>query len=268
MGKTLLAVNIACLLGVVANRPTLLIDADMNGGNVNLHIGLPYTHTIFTLAEEFRVDSTMTPTTVRQHTTHFTHNLEILAGIPRMHQAGEAALRGDQDTAFVRVLLDVARRSYDFVLVDLGQSVNNPLHLEALVRGDLILLLVTSDRSSIADARGGLDVLSGHVDIDRRRFQLVVNQFAPEAGVRRGDIQQYLGLSEFGVIPMDTDGAILRSVNEGQPVVLSRSAPEIADALARLTTTIYPPLDVIWRQRPDLKGKESFSDWLKRILFG
>jgi len=268
VGKTLLAVNMACLLGVVANRSTLLIDADMNGGNVNLHLALPFTHTIYTLAEEFRVDSNLSPTMVRRHTHHFAGNLEVLAGIPRMHQAGEVALRGEQGQLFMERLLDVARRAYDFVVVDLGQSFNNPLHLESLIRGDLILLVVTSDRSSIADARGGLEVLSDYVDVDRTRFQLVVNQFAPEGGVRRGEIQTYLGLSEFGVIPLDTEGAILRSVNQGQPVVLSRSAPDIADALAQLTTTIYPPLEVIWKRRPDLKGKESFGGWLKRVLWG
>ena len=268
VGKTLLAVNMACLLGVVANRPTLLIDADMNGGNVNLHLSLPFSHTIYTLAEEFRVDSNLSPTMVRRHTHHFAGNLEVLAGIPRMYQAGEVALKGEQGRLFMQSLLDVARRTYDFGVVDLGQSFNNPLHLESLIRGDLILLMVTSDRSSIADARGGLEVLSDYVDIDRDRFQLVVNQFAPEGGVKRGDIQHYLGLSEFGVIPLDTGGAILRSVNQGKPVVLSRSAPDIADALAQLTTTIYPPLEVIWARRPDLKGKENFGDWLKRTLFG
>ena len=168
----------------------------------------------------------------------------------------------------MQTLLDVAGRSYDFVIVDLGQSFNNPLHLEALMRGDLILLVVTSDRSSIADAQGGLRVLSEYVDIDRSRFQLVINQYSREGGVRRGDIPGFLELSEFGVIPLETEGVILRSINEGRPVVLTRAAPEIADALAQLTTTIYPPLDIIWRQRPDLKGKESFGQWLRRVLFG
>ncbi len=45
-GKTTLGTNLATLLGVVANRPTILMDANMNGGHVALHLNLRHSRSI------------------------------------------------------------------------------------------------------------------------------------------------------------------------------------------------------------------------------
>jgi len=181
VGKTTLGVNLATLLGVVANRPTILIDSNMNGGHVALHLNLKHSYTIYTLARDSRSvmqNNRMTPQLVRQHLTHYDGSLDVLVGISRMEQGGEeylAGAQGAQGELFIASLLEMTQQMADFVILDMGSSYNNALHRAALKRAHAILLLVTPDVAAVEDARKALETLKLFMDVSRDRVQLVIN---------------------------------------------------------------------------------------------
>jgi MinD-like ATPase involved in chromosome partitioning or flagellar assembly len=180
--RATMGVNLATLLGIVANRPTILIDANMNGGHVALHLNLKHSYTIYTLARDFLMhNNVMTPALARQHVTHYDGSLDVLVGISRMEQAGEEYLAGQQGEAFISNLLETAQQMADFVVLDMGSSYNNALHRAALKRAHAILLLVTPDVSAVEDARKALETLKLFMDVSRDRVQLVTPTLAPSA---------------------------------------------------------------------------------------
>lgn len=262
VGKTTLAENLAMLLGVIANRKTILLDANMAGGNAHIHLRLPPQRNIAGLARLFEAHNRVDPKDVLGYLTPFRNNLRVLVGIPRQFMAGESCFQGERGREFMRMLIEAVRTMSDFVILDLGQDTNSVVHLQALRQADLILVVVNSEKASLLDTQEVLDTLWEHVQIDRARFRLVLNRFHPEHGLRRKEIVDVMKLPEIGVIP-EMSEKVTASLNSGVPIVLNGGG-EVAESMVRVATTVYPPLEQIWTQRGKFKtGK----NW-KQKLFG
>ena len=108
----------------------------------------------------------------------------------------------------------------------------------------------------------------GEEGVDMQRFQLLLNRYDPNAGFRRGEISQYVGLPEFGCIDRETNGVMTLAVNTGQPFVLTafkqsdRLRNPILRSYVEIGSTIFPPLTTIYKQGK-IPGKKK-----KRRLFG
>ncbi len=257
VGKTTLACNVAALLGVVAQRKTLLVDANMNGGHVDLHMGIDTEVTIASLAYLFRAQGRLLPRHLKEHVVPWKAGtaLDVLPGIQRVEQAGEEPLRGRQGQDFVDALLEVAGRLYDFVVVDIGSSVNNAVHRTVLTSADGVVVIATPDRAALVDVRTTLETLESILGLQRSRYTLVVNMWTEAAGLKRGEIVRFVGLSEGGLVPLETRGKMTLAVNAGQPFVLMNLGTgdpgerAIVDALAGVAARVYPPLTQIWEHR-------------------
>lgn len=273
-GKTTMACNTAALLGVVGQRKTLLLDGNMNGGHVDLHMGIESDTTLASLAYLYQRRNELLPRQIQEHAVDWHQYLHILPGIQRVEQAGEPPLRGQQGQAFMQTLLEVAGRMYDFVVVDIGSSVNSPVHRTALTSADGVVVIVTPDRAALIDTKTTLETLSDVMGLERSRYTLVVNMWTPQAGLRRGEITSFVGLPEAGVVPQEGDGRMLLAVNEGKPFALmnlDRQDPEtraIVDAMAGVAGQVYPPLDTIWENRGGATSqKKGLFDGLLDSLF-
>ncbi|MBN1139868.1 MAG: AAA family ATPase [Anaerolineae bacterium] len=269
-GKTTLAVNLAALLGIVANRPTLLVDLNMNGGHVAVHLGLrDHDRTLYTLARAFMVgQNKMSPKLVREHLTHVTGSLDVIPGIDRMEMAGEQYLAGKQGADFAADLLQSAYQMYDFVVLDMGSSYNNALHRQALRDADLILMLVTADATSIMDAAKALETMKQFMSITDDNFQMVVNFWTHESGLRQGDLAGYVGLCLYGIIPFEPSGDLIHCVNTGHPYVVSfyndpkrRREDPVLKALIHIAAAVYPPIETI-AGLDESKKQSGLRGWL------
>ena len=81
---------------------------------------------------------------------------------------------------------------------------------------DEILLVVTNELSTLHAAKRVLDCLSA-LPVARERLRLIVNRYAPAAGLKAGDIQTALQIAPFAVVENDfqlTQTALL----EGKPL--------------------------------------------------
>lgn len=263
VGKTTLAENLAMLLGVVGNRKTILLDANMAGGNAHIHLRLSPQRNIAGLARLFEAHHKIEPREILGYLTPFRGNLKVLVGIPRQFMAGEAYLQGDRGRDFMRMLVDAVKTMADFVVVDLGQDTNIGVHLQALRQADQILVIVNSEKASLLDTQEVLDTLWEHAQIDRARFRLVLNRFHPEHGLRRKEIVDVMRLPEIGVIP-EAHQKVTASLNSGVPIVLNGGG-EVAESMVRVATTLYPPLEQIWGQRGRFNGN---GKSLRQRLFG
>lgn len=263
VGKTTLAENLAMLLGVIGNRKTILLDANMAGGNAHIHLRLSPQRNIAGLARLFEAHHKVEPREVLGYLTPFRGNLKVLVGIPRQFMAGESCFQGERGREFIRMLIEAVKTMADFVVLDLGQDTNSAVHLQALRQADLILVVVNSEKASLLDTQEVLDTLWEHVQIDRARFRLVLNRFHPEHGLRRKEIVDVMRLPEIGVIP-EASEKVTASLNSGVPIVLNGGG-EVAESIVRVATTLYPPLEQIWGQRGIFKGN---GKGLRQRLFG
>ena len=264
VGKTTVAENLAMLLGVVSNRKTILLDANMAGGNAHIHLRLAPQRNIAGLAHLFQAQGSLDPKTVLGYLTPFRQNLSVLVGIPRQFLSGESCFQGAQGGQFISTLIQTLHSMSDFVVMDLGQDANNAVHLQALLQADQILVVVNSEKASLLDTHEVLETLWQHAHIDRARCRLVLNRFHPEHGLHRKEIVDVMKLPEVGVIP-EAYEKVTASLNSGVPLVLNGGG-EVAESLMRVGTTLYPPLAQIWGQRG--KFKTNGSGFTKRWFGG
>ena len=289
VGKSTISENLAAVLGIIANRNTALIDANMAGGNAHVHFGLPeaqITKNIAALARRYQMNlglnaqgssgnvgmlaatTLLSPTEVQGHLTPFLGKLSLMVGIPKQHLGGEDYFQGELGRGFMRELLQVIRMLADFVVLDLGQDTNAAVHLQALRDANYVFVVINPDAASIRATGEVMDTLFKHVQIDPKKFRLVVNRFHPEHGISRKDIVNALQMAEVGVVP-DGGPKVTASLNRGMPLVVD-SKGEIARDMVSIASTLYPPVTQVWQHRHRLGGesKPGLGKRLTELVFG
>ena len=289
VGKSTISENLAAILGVLANRSTVLVDANMAGGNVHIHLGYPESQVpknIAALARRYQMNLStagyrntgsvgllsaqplLSPSEVQGHLTLFRGKLSVLIGIPKQHMGGEEYFQSEMGRGFMHELLDVLRGIADFVVMDLGQDTNAALHLQALREANYVFVIINPDAASVRATGEVMEDLFKHVQLDPKKFRLIVNRFHPEHGIPRKDIVNALQMPEVGVVP-DGGPKVTASLNRGVPLVLD-SRGEIAKSLVSVASTLYPPVTQLWSHRGKLGGEKrpGLGRKLAEMVFG
>jgi pilus assembly protein CpaE len=140
----------------------------------------------------------------------------------------------------VRGLLGVVAETFDFVVVDTRPSFDD-LNLSLFDLSDLLLLVVTMDMAAIKDAKQFLEVteLLGY---SSERVRLVLNRNNTYSGIPASEIGESLKRPLWARIP-DEPGPVLRSINEGVPLVCSGGESKVADEIRRMVREYLLELD-------------------------
>jgi pilus assembly protein CpaE len=262
VGKTTLATNVAVALGVLANKRVALVDADMNKGNVHLLLGMQQAgKNIYSLATAYQQAGQMTPTMAQGHLTPYLAGrqptgLQVLMGLPQQWMAAKEPLAREQGMRFFEALLDVLRISFDFVVLDVGQTYNSPVHYAALKGVDSVFLVVNSSITSLTDARQALKALQDAGLAGGERMRVVVNKYHPRHGISRRNVQRTLDeMPVFHEIAMADDELPTIALNAGEPLILHDGKSPASQNILTLATTLYPPLADIQRLRGGKKKR-------------
>ncbi|CAG0963100.1 hypothetical protein ANRL3_01012 [Anaerolineae bacterium] len=289
VGKSTISENLAAVLGVIANRNTVLVDANMAGGNTHIHLGFPeavIAKNIAALARRYQMNlatqgyrgagnvgmlsaqTVLSPSEVQGHLTPFRNSLRALVGIPKQFMGGDEYFQGELGRGYMHELLSVVGSMADFIVMDLGQDTNAAVHLQALRDANYVFVVINPDAASIRATGEVMETLFKHVQLDPKKFRLVVNRFHPEHGIARKDIVNALQMPEVGVVP-DGGPKVTASLNRGYPLVID-SRGEIARAIVSIASTLYPPVSQVWAQRGKLGGEKSegLGKKLTELVFG
>jgi flagellar biosynthesis protein FlhG len=242
VGKTMIAANLAIAFARRANQP-LLIDADHGTPNADLVLGLTPTR---------RIDqgvSGPSPELLERMSVVGHNGLRLIAGSTSAHWAAEPSF------ARCRDLLDAAtsmRPAPGMVIIDSGAGVG-PGVLTFAELADLVLIVVTPDPTSIADAYAVLKALHQRPSSLHERLwapALVVNE-AQSAEEARKTFDRVAKCSarflciepaDFGWIPSSAE--VRRSVRERAPVTVSSAESAASGALVALSERVAGALGV------------------------
>lgn len=262
VGKSFIAREIAVAFGVLAGLRTLLIDADMNCGDQHTYLSLSPDKNIHGLASAFHAQKgKLTPQMVEDYLVHYRGSLFVLNGLYDMAMTGSRYLRGAEGEKFANALADVLpMMGFTYVIYDLGQNYHDGLHLVALRRCTLNLVIATSEKSTANEMERAVRDLRSAVNLSEVRFRLVLNKWDDRLGIDAHELVQRIGLPEFGRIPYATNLEVDLSLNHSKPLVLDKPNP-ISDAIIHMLSGIYRPIEKIWDQRSGAKQQ-------KRGLFG
>ena len=230
-GKTLTSCNLAVALAL-AGQKVLVIDLDLQFGDVALCLGLPPEKTMYDLAVSGgSLDEDKLADYVMTHNT----GVDVLLAPARPDQASAITIE------LLRDILGIARKQYDHVIADTPPGFTAEVIATIDASSDLVMV-GTLDSLSLKNTKLGLETLS-LMDYDEGKIQLVLNRADTRVGISQHDVVAVLGREPDIYIPSDRE--IPRAVNEGVPVTLSRpqsyAAASFHDLAALFTSGASAP---------------------------
>lgn len=217
VGKTTLTCNLALALAE-KNKRVLILDGDLGMANVDIFLGV---HPQTTLSD------VVAGRTIQECITPAMKNVDLLAGASGIYELTH--LNAFQRRELMNQVQEL-KFQYDYCLIDTAPGLHDHvLHLNAVA--DEVLLIITQDPSSFADAYALIKVLNQKYKT--QNFRVICNQVKEETGeglfVRFSEVvEKFLSvrLNYLGTLPFDEQ---LKRMQQMQRLVL-RQDTKIASA--------------------------------------
>jgi pilus assembly protein CpaE len=252
IGKSVLAVNLALALQRTLHGRVVVVDADVPFGDVATMLDVTPEVTVSDLLQN--LDS-VERGQVSDYLTQTPQGLEVLAA-----SENDGDIWYERGPAALKPILDQLSMNYDFVIVDTGGSFD-PFVKVAIENSTLLLIVTTGEVSSVRDTKRALRRLDDW-GVPQEKVKIVLNRGVRAEGISPSDIEQSIGRPLFWELPADR--AIPRSVQLGQPVVLSGSGSVAAKSIYTLAEAIGGTLSERNGEAAGLSG--AFGAALSRVI--
>jgi len=225
VGKSVLSTNIAAALASEYKKSTIIVDLDLEFGDVAVMLQLKPTRTIYDAAQSIdRLDA------------------EMLKGFLVTHESGLRALLAPvrpeeaESVTTVRIaqILDLLKTMADYVVVDTPASLSEVV-LTALERSDVVLAIATLDVPSVKNTKVSLQKLH-QIGMKSGAIRLVLNRADSKVWLEPQEIERAIADRIVARIP--SDRLVPRSVNKGVPVVLDAPRSAVARSISGLAAQV------------------------------
>jgi pilus assembly protein CpaE len=226
-GKTVTATNLASTFAKYEGKNTLLLDLDLQFGDAAIMLGLEPEKTIYDLVvAPGELDSEK----LAGYTTRHASGLDIL---PAPLRPEDAELVTEAKLAR---LLEVARESYDVIVVDTSPFFHGPM-LATLDRTDELLLVCGLDVPTLKNVRLSLQTLE-LLAFPQNRIRVVLNRANSKVGMKPGEVEGALEVKVRFELP--SDGKVPLAVNRGTPLVLADDKADFSRAMREMAKGLSP----------------------------
>jgi pilus assembly protein CpaE len=228
VGKTCIAINVAVAMAKRSPDPVVLVDGDLQFGDVSVMLGLPPQHTVLDAAAAAQYgDMELVQSLAARHESGL-----LVLPAPIEPMPTDALLPGEM-VNICRALQEVAGH----VIVDLP-SVFNDYVLALIEAADEVLMIGSMDIPSIKNLKIGMQTLDLNA-IAGAKIRLVLNHANAKVKLDVKEIERVLGLRADFAVPDDL--AVPISVNAGVPVLTNDPKAPVSRALDRIAEALLGP---------------------------
>jgi pilus assembly protein CpaE len=223
VGKTTVSTNLAIGLTAAAPQSTVLVDLDVQFGDVASALGLVPEYTLPDAAHGPASQDTMV---LKTFLTQHPSGLYAVCG-------SDSPAAGDSVTGedVTRLLASLARE-FRYVVVDTAPGLSEQT-LAALDRASDVVMLTSMDVPGVRGLRKELDVLRELAMIPAGRH-VVMNFHDPKGGLTVRDVETTIGTGVDVVLPRSK--AVPASTNRGVPILQSSRRDPMAKEMRRLVS--------------------------------
>jgi pilus assembly protein CpaE len=222
IGKTLTSANLGVALAAAGQR-VAIVDLDLQFGDVGLSLGLEPQRTIYDLIKS---GGSLDAEKVEAYLTPHGSGARVLMAPVRPDQASAVTIE------FLRDVYTHLRARHDFIVVDTPPGFT-PEVIASIDSSTHIVMVGMLDSLSLKNSKLGLQTLS-LMGYDQSRIRLLLNRADTNVGVTPDDVAAVLGRRPDVLVPSNRE--VVRSINEGSPVVLSRPRSDAARAYRTLAS--------------------------------
>jgi pilus assembly protein CpaE len=218
VGKSTLAVNLA--VGLARNAPmdVVLVDLDLQFGDIATHLDLKPAHSLSDVfANQGGLDTMLLKTFLTAHPAGF----YALCGSESPAAADKVGPKQ------VRELLSTLASQFRHVIVDTGAGLDEPT-LAALEEANDAVFVASMDVASVRNVRKEIEVLAT-LNILPGMRHLVLNFADRQSGLSVRDVEAVVGLPVDFVVPRAEEVSL--SANRGVPVLMEKKGGPAAKAM-------------------------------------
>ncbi|GLU30954.1 AAA family ATPase [Trinickia caryophylli] len=226
-GTTLIATNVAQAISKLEHQRVLLIDLNQLYGDAAFVMTseAPPSTLPDVCAQIDRMDSAFLDASL----LHVSETFHVLAG------AGDPVKAAEVGFERLEWIIGIAIPRYDFVIFDLGQSIN-PLSMLALDRSDEIHMVLQASMPHVRAGRRLREIL-GSLGYGNDRLRLLLNRYSRELERSRTALEEVVDLTPYQVLPDDT-AVVTEALDEGVPVSTIKRNCALSRALQQLAENI------------------------------
>lgn len=227
VGKTTVATNLAVGLARTAPLSTVIVDLDVQFGDVASALNLDPEHTLLDVVRGPAVqDSMVLKTFLTQHQT----------GLYAVCGPTSPADADDITAADVAQLLQTLASEFRYVVVDTAPGLDDHA-LAAIDQADELVTLTSLDVPGVRGLRKELNILRD-LGLNLEKRHVVVNFADPRSGLTKADVEATIGTGVDLVLPRSK--AVPVSVNQGVPLLQSDGRDAMAKQLNKLVDRFTP----------------------------
>jgi pilus assembly protein CpaE len=221
-GKSVIAVNLAAVLAQRSEKPVVLVDADLQFGDVAVMLKLAPPNTIVDAVSSLhRLDAQLLRSLL---VTHERSGLLVLAA------PTEPAFADQVSPAAMVKILEILRTFCGHVVIDTPSHFTDVV-LSLLEESDDIVLVAGMDIPNIKNVKIGLQTLR-LLDMSSSKLKLILNRANAKVKLDVSEVERTLQLKADSLVPSDV--VVPRSVNKGIPVVFDAPKSGVARSMEQL----------------------------------
>ncbi len=230
-GKSVIATNVAVSLAKQSERPVVLVDADLQFGDVSVMLKLaPHRTVVDAVGAIDKLDASMLRSLLVEHEE---------SGLLVLSAPLEPAFADQVEAKQLIEIIDLLRTMAVHVVVDTPAHFNDVV-LALIEESDDVLLVAGLDIPSIKNVRIGLQTLR-LLNTPMHKIRLVLNRANSKVKLDVAEVERTLQVQAQSRIPSDV--SVPQSVNKGEPIVLEAPRSGPAKAIEALVTMLLdePP---------------------------
>jgi pilus assembly protein CpaE len=244
-GATFLATNLAYTLAAMPGKKVALIDLNLQFGDASLFLAdqKPLATLADVSLQMHRLDASLLTASMMA----ITPTLSVLAA------PDDPVHASDVRPEHIDTLLSLARRQFDFVILDIGRTLD-PVGLRGLDLADTIFPILQTTLPYIRDGKRLLEVFRS-LGYPPEKVKMIVNRHQKKAQIGLQHLETACGAPVWRLVPNHYETAAA-AVNQGLPILKLAPKSPIARSLQELARALAGDDDTV---------KES---WLVRLLKG
>ena len=227
-GKSVIASNLAVILAIRSEKPVVLIDADLQFGDIAVMLKLSPQHTIVDAVSALdRLDVGFLGNLLAEHGP---------SGLLVLPAPLEPAFADQIGAAEMVRIVEILRSFCSFVVIDTPAYFNDVV-LGLIEISDDVLLVAGMDIPNIKNVKIGLQTLR-LLNTPMEKLRLVLNRANSKVKLDVGEVERTLGVQADALIPSDV--VVPQSVNKGEAVVLTAPKSSVSKALEEMADLFAP----------------------------
>lgn len=222
-GKTMLVTNIAVGLQEQTDTGVVLVDLDLQFGDVSAALGLRPEYSVVDVLNAGG-DATAMKAYLTAHPT----------GVYTLPAPTNPAEADDAEPGQIAKLLNSLSDEFGYVVVDTGAGIDEAT-LTAVEQSTDVIFITTIDVAAIQAIRKAVVVLD-RLELNQHNRWFVLNRASSRTGLSRAEIEDVTGFAVDIEIP--SRRAVSKSMNQGTPVIIDQRRTRVGKALVAATALL------------------------------